>query len=168
MSLESFILSLESLPDALPTLLADELGEHKEAILDAQKEQLFEGKNSDGEDIRPYYSEDTFFHSKSAAERYAQWKASLSYPSRKSGSRNADAPNLFINGRLVHDNLEVEFNGNTITIDTRNTEAKRVIEKYGLSTFGLSQDNWDELIRDEQEGILDGLRERVLNHILSE
>ena len=58
---------------------------HPDDILELQKIQLFQGLASDGEDIRPYYSEDLKpygrFYTVESAGRYAAWKMDgINYP----------------------------------------------------------------------------------------
>ena len=53
-------------------------------IAEQQRIQLLEGKNSEGKDMHPFYSEDLkpsgYFRTKEGAQRYADWKKTLSYP----------------------------------------------------------------------------------------
>jgi len=118
--------------------------QHPDEILDLQRQQLFEGKASNGEDIRPFYSEDLkpsgYFHSVESAGRYAAWKESgINYPYR--ANRNPDAPNLYINGRF-HDELGVQFDADTVGIVPTTPYAAGIVAKYGINTFGLMMANW--------------------------
>lgn len=126
------------------TLVRDVVVKHPDDILDLQKQQLFQGLSSSGEDIRPYYSEDLkpsgYFHSVASAQRYAAWKKDgISYP--YSAQRNPDAPNLYINGRF-HSELGVRFNADSVGIVATTPYAAGIMEKYGVSTFGLMMANW--------------------------
>lgn len=117
---------------------------HPDDILELQKIQLFEGKAGNGEDIRPYYSEDLkpmgHFYSVESAGRYAAWKQDgINYP--YSAQRNPDAPNLYINGRF-HSELGVEFNADSVGIIGLTEYAKGIMAKYGMQTFGLMESNW--------------------------
>lgn len=121
---------------------------HSEDILDLQREQLFEGKASSGDDIRPFYSEDLkptgYFYSVESAGRYAAWKANgINYP-YSAQNRNPDAPNLYINGRF-HDELGVEFGTDTVGIIGTTPYAKGIVAKYGIRTFGLMPVRWSEI-----------------------
>jgi hypothetical protein len=120
---------------------------HTEDILDCQREQLLQGKASSGEDIRPFYSEDLkpsgYFSSSEAAGRYSAWKETLTYPSYK-GGRNPDAPNLFITGKF-HDELGVFYDSDSVAITGATGYANRIIQKYGISTFGLMQEYWNDV-----------------------
>ena len=137
---------VQSVADGLQTgtMVRDVVVQHGEDILDLQKMQLFQGLASNGEDIRPYYSEDLkpggYFYSVESAGRYAAWKKDgISYP--YSVQRNPDAPNLYINGRF-HDELGVQFAGDSVGIVGTTGYSKGIIAKYGISTFGLMMANW--------------------------
>ncbi len=121
---------------------------HSEDIMSLQKEQLLQGKTSGGDDIRPYYSEDLrpggYFNSVESAKRYADWKASgISYPAF-GGSRNPDAPNLYINGKF-HSELGVQFTATTVAIVPETGYAATIVTKYGYETFGLMPENWNRI-----------------------
>lgn len=125
---------------------------HQEDIIELQRIQLLEGKSSDGEDLRPYYSEDLqpagWFKSKESAGRYAAWKGTLDYPFEV--QRNADAPNLYITG-VFHGDLGVQFNPDSMAIIPTTMYAAGIMAKYGNNSFGLSAEKWNELM-DERGG----------------
>lgn len=132
-------------------------------IMTLQRQQLFYGQASDGEDIRPYYSEDIkpsgYFSSRAAAERYAAYKATeIAYP--VIAERNPDAPNLYINGKF-HSELGVRFTSTGVDISGTSVFARRVVSKYGKETFGLTADNWSDIFR--QRGAKDDLIKEIKN-----
>ena len=141
--------------------IRDVVIQHPDDILELQKRQLFEGLSSSGEDIRPYYSEDLkpggYFKSAESAKRYSVWKEKLTYP--YSAQRNPDAPNLYINGRLFHDHLGVQFDTRTLSVIATTAAAKRVMDKYGMETFGLMWKNWNEIF--ENRGAYDELMNEI-------
>ena len=117
---------------------------HPGDIMELQLQQLFSGIASNGEDIRPYYSEDLkpsgHFHSVESAGRYAAWKRDgISYPYQ--ANRNPDAPNLYINGRF-HSELGVQFGADNVAVVPLTPYAANIVAKYGLNTFGLMESNW--------------------------
>lgn len=128
------------------SLMRDVLIPRGDDILEQQRIQLLEGKDSGGEDIRPYYSEDLkpagHFHSVESAGRYAAWKQDLTYP--YTVQRNPDAPNLYITGKF-HEEIGVEFGVDTIAIVGETAYAKAIMAKYGIDTFGLNNDKWAEI-----------------------
>lgn len=115
-------------------------------IIEEQRIQLLKGKDSGGEDIRPFYSEDIkpegYFHSVESAGRYAAWKQDLSYP--YTVDRNPDAPNLYINGRF-HRELGAEFGTDELGIVGLTGKAQAIIAKYGKDTFGLNSESWESI-----------------------
>ncbi len=149
-------------------LFAREALRKKEAeILDLQRTQLFSGKNSDGEDIRPYYTEDLkprgHFKSIDAAKQYAEWKDGMTYP--KDVYRNPLAPNLYIAGvpneGKFHSELGVEFGQDAMAIVGTTAYAKMIMGKYGQDTFGLTDESF-ETIREE---VKDDIVEQVKSFI---
>ena len=136
---------------------------HPDDILELQKIQLFEGKAGNGEDIRPYYSEDLkpsgYFYSVESAGRYAAWKTDgIKYP--YSANRNPDAPNLYINGKFQSE-LAVQFNPDTLEIIGTTEFAKGIMSKYGISTFGLMESKWMVIFADR------GAYDELMNEIKS-
>lgn len=128
------------------SLIRDVLLLRQEDILQAQRIQLLKGKDSGGEDIRPFYSEDIkpegYFHSVESAGRYSAWKQDLSYP--YTVDRNPDAPNLYINGRF-HRELGAEFGTDELGIVGLTGKAQAIIAKYGKDTFGLNSESWESI-----------------------
>lgn len=129
-------------------IVADTIPRYESDILELQRLQLLEGKASDGEDLRPYYSEDLkpqgYFRNADSAERYARWKATeIQYP--VDTNRNPDAPNLYINGQF-HSELGVEFGANEMTVQGTTMKAQAIILKYGLDKFGLTVDKLNEIV----------------------
>lgn len=145
--------------------LRDALSVRESEIMSFQYQQLFEGKASDGEDIRPYYSEDIrpsgYFKSKASAANYAAWKQSgIPYPFK--ADRNPDAPNLYITGKF-HEELGCKFGQDDITIAGNTAYAAQIVAKYGLSTFGLTRENWGSIMR--ERGVLQEVYDKIINEI---
>ena len=144
--LNDLLARVESVNDGLQTgeLVRNVVVQHPDDILDLQKMQLFQGLAANGQEIRPYYSEDLkpkgYFYTVESAKRYSAWKESgINYP--YSVQRNPDAPNLYINGRF-HDELGVQFDAQAVGIVGTTGYSKGIIEKYGIQTFGLMMANW--------------------------
>lgn len=139
-------LRVQNVNDGLQTgeIIRNAVIQHPDDILELQRIQLFSGLAANGEDIRPYYSEDLkpsgYFHSIESAGRYAAWKKDgINYP--YTAKRNPDAPNLYINGRF-HDELGVQFAADTVGIVPTTPYAAGIVAKYGINTFGLMWSNW--------------------------
>ena len=145
--LNDLLSRVQTVNDGLQTgaLVRNVVVNYPDDILDLQREQLFEGKRPDGEDIRPYYSEDLkpsgYFYTVDSAGRYAAWKQSgINYP-YAARNRNPDAPNLYINGRF-HDEIGVQFGMDSVGIVPTTGYAQQIMTKYGIDTFGLMMSNW--------------------------
>lgn len=137
---------VQGVNDGLQTgeMVRDVVVKHPDDILELQKIQLFQGLAANGQEIRPYYTEDLkpsgYFHSVESAKRYSVWKETgISYP--YSVSRNPDAPNLYINGKF-HNELGVQFDFRTVGVVGTTAYSKRIVDKYGIETFGLMMKNW--------------------------
>jgi len=158
---------VQSVNDGLNTgaFVRDVVMRHEADIMELQKQQLFEGKAANGEDIRPYYSEDLkpggYFYSVESAGRYAAWKQDgVAYP--YTANRNPDAPNLYVNGKF-HSELGVEFGADYVLVRGMTSYADNIVNKYGLRTFGLMAENWSRLFaeRNGLNELMDGLK-RIL------
>lgn len=148
MTIQKLIGNAEALLSELESgaLVRSTLEEYGEDIMTMQRIQLLEGKASSGDDIRPYYSEDVqpggYFKTRESAARYRAWKGEISYP--HDVKRNDDAPNLYINGKF-HSELGVTFGSDEVGILPTTPYASKIVKKYGVNTFGLTQERWNQL-----------------------
>ena len=165
--LDDLLYRVESVNEALESgdMVRDVVIGYHDDIMELQKIQLFQGLASDGNEIRPYYSEDLkpggYFHSVESAKRYSAWKETgIAYP--YSVQRNPDAPNLYINGRF-HSELDVEFDPDMVVVIPTTGYAKKIVMKYGLQTFGLMMSNWDAIFRERggYEKLMDEIKQRI-------
>lgn len=153
---------VQAVNDGLTDMVRSTLTGHGEDVMEMQRMQLFQGKSSSGEDLRPYYSEDLkpkgYFHSVESAKRYAAWKQHTPY----SAQRNPDAPNLYINGKF-HSELGVDFGARQIKIAGRTPYARVIVAKYGIEHFGLTEENWEMLFRERglYEELMDEIRQTI-------
>lgn len=144
MTLEGLLMNARTLQAGMQgSLIREALVPYEEDIVEQQRIQLLEGKNSDGEDMHPFYSEDVkpngYFHTKESAARYREWKQTITYP--YSVKRNPDAPNLYITG-VFHDDLGVELTNENVRIIPDTAYAANIMSKYGMGAFGLSMMKW--------------------------
>lgn len=152
---------LSSLQDELVSFVRIAFEENEDKVMELQRIQLFAGKRADGQDIRPYYSEDLkenggFFRSVQSAMSYARFKAEkIDYP--VSVPRQFDAPNLYINGRF-HSELGVEIDDSTMLIRGLSAYADKIVEKYGYDTFGLSEESMGKIMPIIKERINEQLK----------
>lgn len=132
------------LKDKIPNLVFDVIFDNDEMIIALNRKQLMEGKTADNEDVRPYYSEDSYFKSADAAKNYIVWKDKIT-PNPK---RNPDAPNLYINGQF-HGTFKLAIEGNDIIVTSDSKIAREVTQKFP-NIFGLTDDNlidfWNDKI----------------------
>ena len=142
------------------SLVRGVLRSHEDDIMEQQHIQLLEGKGSDGNDLRPYYTEDLkphgYFNDQQSASNYMAWKQSLFYP--YTVGRNPNAPNLYINGRF-YDEMEVRFEAETMGIFPSSGYASQIMGKYGLHRFGLSALRWQVLFN--EKGVKDEIQKKM-------
>ena len=144
------------------SLVREVLQMHGTEIVEQQRIQLLEGKNSHGEDIHPFYTEDIkprgWFKTRESAQRYADWKQTISYP--YSVRRNQNAPNLYITG-VFHDDLGVNFGSDAVEIIPDTAYAANIMSKYGRGMFGLSMEKWAVIFG--EKGARNELIEKIRN-----
>lgn len=142
------------------SLVRGVLRNHADDIMEQQHIQLMEGKGSDGNDLRPYYTEDVqpsgYFKTVASARNYMAWKETLNYP--YSVTRNSNAPNLYINGRFYSE-MEVRFEAETLGIYPTSGFASEIMAKYGLHRFGLSALKWQVMM--EEKGVKDEIQNEM-------
>lgn len=143
------------------SLVRGVLRTHEHDIMEQQHIQLLEGKGSDGNDLRPYYTENLqprgYFKSAQSAANYMAWKETLQYPYAVTRG-NSNAPNLYINGRFF-DEMEVKFEADTVGIMPMTGYAATIMGKYGIHRFGLSALKWSVMMYDK--GVKAELQERM-------
>ena len=137
------------------------LRQHEQDIMEQQQIQLLEGKGSDGNDLRPYYTEDVqphgYFRTQETASNYMAWKESLNYPYSVSRG-NSNAPNLYINGRFYSE-MEVRFEADSLMIVPSTPYAAQIMAKYGIKNFGLSALKWQVMMN--EKGVKDEIQRRM-------
>lgn len=151
--LEQIIQGLENYRDNLVSYVRESLEASSQELLEEQREQLFEGKASDGANLRPLYSEDLkanggYFKSPESARSYANYKATkVNYPSNANLKRDVDAPNLYINGQF-HSQIVVEFTQETMTFTSSTPKGMEIMAKYGMDAFGLEETRMQRILDD--------------------
>ena len=117
---------------------------NKGEVLYLQMRQLAEGKASSGADLRPRYSEDPYFQSRAQMLWYRAMKRTIRPYVSPLRPRSDDAPNLFINGKFW-DELDVFYTADAMTVDGGTPYAKGIVSKYGIASFGLSEESQAEI-----------------------
>lgn len=142
------------------SLVHEALAAHADDIMQQQHIQLLEGKGSDGNDLRPYYTEDLqpqgYFKSVQTASNYMAWKEGLDYP--YSATRNRNAPNLYINGRFFSE-MQVLFSNDNVAIMPSTSYAAGIMQKYGIQRFGLSQSKWSVVMN--EKGVKNEIQQKI-------
>lgn len=144
MTIDGLLTNARALKQGLQgNLIREALQPLESDIIEQQKIQLLEGKNSSGQDMHPYYSEDLkprgYFKSRESAGRYAAWKQTINYPFTV--KRNPDAPNLYITG-VFHNDIGIIFGSDTLMVKPDTAYAANIMGKYGLNAFGLCAEKW--------------------------
>lgn len=116
-------------------LTLDLLAGMQTEIVNMNKEQMLEGKTSEGKGIEPNYKNDPFFKTELEARRYAIYKK-IKTPNSKRGFWT---PNMFIDGRLVHNQMTAFREGDELVI-TPTGEAASFDQKY-KNIYGLTEEN---------------------------
>lgn len=111
-------------------------------IENAIRDQLYDGKNSLGEDITPSYLDDPFFKSPEQALAYSKWKDKIT----PNPNRKTHTPNLFING-YFHSTINLKVTKEEIIYDT-NAFGKEIIAKYGDKLLGMGPITKEVFIED--------------------
>lgn len=106
------------------------------------QDQLWDGIRADGQLLRPLYTEDPYFRGNERQMRwYIQWKNRIT----ANANRPEEAPNLFINGKFYSE-LTVECGDDSMEVRGRTSFSNGIIEKYGKSSFGLTDGNLSKVI----------------------
>lgn len=165
MTIDTLLRNAEMLQSAMERgiFLQAALADEREQIMASQREQLLEGKDNDGNDLRPFYSEDLkpqgWFHSKDSAMRYALWKQTgISYPVQV--QRNPDAPNLYIDGKF-HSELGVRVGNTSIGVFPLTPYAAEIVGKYGMNRFGLSSVRWRAILEECKGRIIELMKQEL-------
>lgn len=142
----------------LENVLQEEIADKSEELLDAQRNQLLEGKLSTGLDITPSYLDDPFFKSRESAQRYSNWKDKITpNPKRKKGT-----PNLYIIGTL-HSSISVALTAKSAVFDLA-FKKPDIISKFTENILGLNEEKAAEY---SQNHIAPGATKRIKQKILS-
>lgn len=134
---------------------------HEADIMEQQHRQLLEGKDSNDNDLRPYYTEDIkphgYFKSQVSAANYMAWKDTLNYPYEVTRG-NSNAPNLYVDGRFYSE-MQIKFGTDAVAVAPRTPYAAEIMGKYGKEKFGLSIYKWGIIF--EEKGVKAELVERM-------
>lgn len=122
-------------------VVADTVDDHEEDIVDLNREQLAEGQNADGSDIRPDYTEVTEFIKKSKGQR-------------------SDVVTLEDTGSFYRGFYKKRVPGGS-EINSRDSKTAELVEKYRDGIFGLTVASRDELADRMKPTIQDKYRQAI-------
>jgi hypothetical protein len=132
MTIPSLYQKLQTLEAQTDQVITNSLEQTKDALLDHNRDQLYDGKTRDGRDLSPTYLEDPYFKTPEAAQAYSDWKDRITpNPKRKSG-----VPNIFING-TTYNALEVGIVGQNVFFKANVPWGANVEGKFSDKIYGL-------------------------------
>lgn len=129
-------------------LAGEIIEQHKSEYNELNREQMWDGKDSEDNEIRPSYLEDPFFKGNRAmAQHYMEWKQRIT----PNAQRRPESPNLFING-YYYRSLDLRIDGDFIQHTNTWSEGTDIDNKYssirGLSPLSI-RTFWDKVLHDE-------------------
>lgn len=169
--LDEMVRGVREVADSLDGLLRSAMEDNPAVeleMVEMQKEQLYAGKRSDGRDIAPTMDEDPFFRTRDAAMRYMLRKRQRFATNPFDAMRKFNVPNLILSTGLFHSGFYVDFGPDAVKMcNDQGVPNERgilvdVYSKYGQETFGLTDENWDLLMRRD---VIPQLRERIMQKI---
>lgn len=110
--IEDLLKSFNKVLDELPETIENAIYKNEKEIIKLQRNQIYDGQNNKGEDLRPLYTEDSYFKTEGQARGYIKWKQQITPNPR----RNPNAPNLYING-YIHRNIIIVKEDGEMKID---------------------------------------------------
>lgn len=104
----------------------------KGQLLDENKAQLYAGKLNTGQNLSPTYQQDPYFKSPASAQRYSDWKDSIT----PNSERESGVPNLFIKGTFFA-SISIVVDGELINFDSFFAPASDIERKFTANIYGL-------------------------------
>lgn len=122
------------------------------SIVGLNTSQLWDGLDSEGNELRPRYSEDPFFKTQKAAKAYADWKQRIT-PNPK---RNPDVPNLYINGYFYRSIMVKEIES-ALQLTTNDSFGSKVASEH-RNALGLNKESLIALAMEIKPELLNQIR----------
>jgi hypothetical protein len=133
MNLHEFYNKLEKIN--IQDIFLSESDKLSENMLNANRQQLLEGKNINSENITPSYLEDKYFKTRKSANKYAKWKRKIT-PNKL---RSFETPNLFITGKF-HRSIQLVRKEKIFYIFSNDSNSNSILSKF-KSILGLTLEN---------------------------
>lgn len=147
-------------------ILTPSLKKRENEFIEANREQLLEGKTNKDEMIHPKYTEDPYFKSRGQALGYARWKHKLEesgqIPKPKSGTKYFTAPNMYIKGNL-HSNIRMVVSKEGLIFDAAGFG--QGFDSKWKDIYGVTDKNLNIIIDDD---IKNEFIESSINHLAKE
>lgn len=147
MSLGSYIRVLQYARDGarnINSTVYECIQENEEVLLELNRSQILQGRDSDGELFSPTYEQDPYFTSPEKGANYGRWKErirpeadSLIYTPLFS-AKPAGVPNLFVTGPFVS-GMFITTGTTSFVIDSSYFKSGDINSKYKGKVFGLTQ-----------------------------
>ena len=148
--INQLIQKLRGFSDFLGDSIEQGIKENRKEAVALNLGQMLDGKGNDGQDLRPFYTEDNFFKSKKSSEAYIRFKQRIT-PNSK---RNPNAPNLTINGHYHSGVRGIDVRGG---IELKNatpfglTVSAKFNKAMGLSRFSV-ESFYDKKLKERLKG----------------
>jgi hypothetical protein len=134
--------NIEGFLSEIEKVIIDLCKDRKEFIIELQREQLWGGKDGDGEKIRPPYAASTI-----------KRKRRLGQPTdRVTWKDKGD----------LYNSIDVKFREREFELVTDDRKAKYLFRRYGKNVFGLNEDSREKLRNDMNEELRDYIKKKLL------
>jgi hypothetical protein len=143
--------------DEIPRVVDNAILKHEAEIVAMSNQQLLEGKDERGNDLRPLYTEDPYFKSQKQARAYIEYKKRISPPA----NRNPNAPNLYINGYYHRSRGIVQEGEDMYVKSERRDSLSNDIERKYKGITGLYAQNQEKIENEIIAPLIWELLERV-------
>lgn len=130
---------------------------------DAVRSQLLAGIDGDGKELRPRYTEDSYFHSREAALKYVGKfgkRDVQAFPQWGLKARNWDTPNLIITGAKFHNYITAKYSDGSVNTQAAGSPIEGTLRaKYGDKILALSP-SVKERIEEELNKAIDNITKK--------
>lgn len=123
---------------------------NQDEIVELNRDQLWDGKDSTGADITPSYLDDPYFKTKESAAAYMRWKQKIT----PNPERKPETPNMYINGAYYR-SLKLDPGTENFSIKTDSALGRAIDQKFD-KLEGLTDDSVKlagELIKEDFQNI---------------
>lgn len=140
--IDNLINELKAFQESADTVVIGIVREKQGFILGLNRDQLFSGKDANGDEILPPYAESTVKRKRRKGSPY-------------------DRVTLKDEGEY-HQSLEIDFGPDSFLIGSNDSKAIYLERRYGKSVYGLNAQSISELSDEVKPGLIDNLRKRIL------